>query len=153
MAIKPDPKMWSNDLKKQYEHDRLMMELEHKIAMQQAAERSRVAGLMEMLSMRLFGGRPDPLPFPFAKAHKAGDQVFVFIVKGEEGMMLKDDAKMFPSDGLVTQIRLLLEDMPKAVQHEEDASAMAQALYYDKAVMRPKYEDKVFAGSWTGRGF
>jgi hypothetical protein len=119
------------------DQERLMMELEHKIAMQQAAERWRVASLMEMISMRLFGGRPDKLPFPFAQAHKAGERVFIFIVKGDEGMMLEDEAKMFPSDGLVTQLRLLLEDMPRKEAEARDTVTVGAMTYFGETAQIP----------------
>lgn len=47
----------------------------------------------------------------FMEVHRpaAGD-VIVFIVKKSEPITLRDNSDLFPSDGLITQIRLLMED-------------------------------------------
>lgn len=37
----------------------------------------------------------------------AGDKVYVFVVQDNQAVTLEDDANMFPSDQLITQLRLL----------------------------------------------
>jgi len=39
----------------------------------------------------------------------ANDKVFVFIVTKDQPLTLEDDAGMFPSDALITQLRLLMD--------------------------------------------
>ena len=43
------------------------------------------------------------------KTSFSADKVFVFIVTGDKAVVLEDEAGMFPSDTLITQIRLLQE--------------------------------------------
>lgn len=65
---------------------------------------------LKMLSLRL-RIQEGTFPKSFSDLHTAlaGDKVYVFIVKGSDAVTLEDDAGMFPSDTLITQIRLLME--------------------------------------------
>lgn len=68
------------------------------------------AGRLKLLSMRL--RLPEnAIPKGFTDLHTTleGDKVFVFIVLRGKAVTLEDDAGMFPSDTLITQIRLLVE--------------------------------------------
>lgn len=61
---------------------------------------------MRMIGMRLRSGSASD-KFQFATAYKNGDSVVMFFVyDGKPGMMI-DAWDMFPSDTLITQIRLL----------------------------------------------
>jgi hypothetical protein len=69
-----------------------------------------VMGRLAMISMRL--RRPSSLiPQEFEDLHTvlSKDKVFVLIVTKGELVSLVDDASMFPSDTLITQIRLLMD--------------------------------------------
>ena len=68
------------------------------------------AGRLKLLSMRLRIAE-SAIPKGFTDLHTTleGDRVFVFIVLKGKALTLEDDAGMFPSDTLVTQIRLLME--------------------------------------------
>ena len=46
-------------------------------------------------------------PFQYMSSAYAGDKVFVFVVQDNQAVTLEDDATMFPSDQLITQLRLL----------------------------------------------
>ena len=61
-----------------------------------------------MLSMRLRLSEGQALPFQHISTGLGGDHVFVFLVHNGEPVTLRDDAAMFPSDTLITQLRLLL---------------------------------------------
>jgi hypothetical protein len=62
--------------------------------------------LNDMIISRLRGREPD---FPFFEAHQiSSDRFVVFIVANGEPVTLEDGA-LFPSDNLITQIRLLIE--------------------------------------------
>lgn len=62
---------------------------------------------LEMLEMRL---RWSPLTvFDNAFVHVGTETAFVFVVKGDKAVKLEDDASMFPSDQLITKLRLLKE--------------------------------------------
>lgn len=65
---------------------------------------------LKMLSLRL-RIQEGTFPKSFTDLHTAlaGDKVYVFIVKGADAVTLEDNAGLFPSDALVTQIRLLME--------------------------------------------
>ena len=68
------------------------------------------AGRLKILAMRLRIAE-STIPKGFTDLHTTleGDRVFVFIVLKGKALTLEDDAGMFPSDTLVTQIRLLME--------------------------------------------
>ena len=63
---------------------------------------------MRMLNMRLRINEGYLLPFDHISTGLGGDHVFVFVVKDGKPVTLTDDAAMFPSDALITQLRLLL---------------------------------------------
>ena len=49
------------------------------------------------------------MAFDFATAHKVEDKkVFVFIVHKGEPVVLEDEWLMYPSDALVTKLRLIM---------------------------------------------
>lgn len=62
-----------------------------------------------ILAMRLRIREGELLPFQDLFTSFAGDKVFIFIVKKNEAITLEDDASMYPSDALVTQLRLLAD--------------------------------------------
>lgn len=48
----------------------------------------------------------ETIPFPFLETHLAGDKVFVFVVrKDHQYAVFEDEAVMYPSDALMTQLR------------------------------------------------
>lgn len=57
-----------------------------------------------MICMRL---RTDEMPFQHLSTAHSGDKVFVFIVQNGQPVTLEDDASLFPSDKLVSQLTLL----------------------------------------------
>jgi hypothetical protein len=62
-----------------------------------------------MIATRLGVRQGEMCPFQFINAHRIDDdKVVVFIVHGNEPLVLTDDGKLFPSDGLITQLRLLI---------------------------------------------
>lgn len=70
------------------------------------AQTRREPSLREMLDMRM---RWRKQPFSFIQLHKENETVFVFIVAGGVAQIMEDDANMFPSDALITKLRLLPE--------------------------------------------
>ena len=57
------------------------------------------------------------LPFSFIALHEQGDEVFVFIVqRSGSHVTLTDQARMFPSDALVTQLRIMEANAPPPQQ-------------------------------------
>lgn len=73
----------------------------------------RSANLLNMLSMRMDGvskARSIKKPkFEYIYAHELEDEVVIFIIAKGGPVMIKDDIKLYPSDALVTQVRLLHE--------------------------------------------
>lgn len=66
------------------------------------------AGRHNMLAMRLHMPEGAKLPFPYMSTALTNDKVFVFLVIDGQAVTLSDERAIFPSDGLVAQIRLLL---------------------------------------------
>lgn len=65
--------------------------------------------LMRMLVMRLHLPEGQRIPFDFATAYKFEDKkVFVFLVHNGEPVVLEDEWPMYPSDALVTKLRLIM---------------------------------------------
>jgi hypothetical protein len=64
---------------------------------------------LDMLRMRL-GVRPcHSLPFQYIQVFKASnDKYIIFVVQKDAGVIL-EDAELFPSDKLITQLRLIAE--------------------------------------------
>lgn len=60
-----------------------------------------------MIAMRLRLQHTDWFPYQYLSTALTGDKVFVFVVQDGQPVVLEDDATMFPSDALITQLRLL----------------------------------------------
>jgi hypothetical protein len=73
----------------------------------------RSANLLNMLSMRMDGVSKSRMikrpKFEYIYAHELEEEVVIFVVAKGGPVMLKDDIKLYPSDALVTQVRLLNE--------------------------------------------
>lgn len=73
------------------------------------AQRTVCFDLLDMLRMRLGippGGR---MPFQYIQVFKATNEKYIiFIVQKDTGTIL-EDAELFPSDKLITQLRLIAE--------------------------------------------
>jgi hypothetical protein len=69
----------------------------------------RAMTLPAMIATRLHLGPGDKLPFEFIEAHRSrcGEKVFVFVVAGDKAVTLEDEWPLFPSDTLITSLRLL----------------------------------------------
>ena len=66
--------------------------------------------LLGMIAMRLRLRDGDRSPFDFIQAHKAAEnKYFVFICQGDQAVTLEDD-DLFPSDRLITQLRLIMKE-------------------------------------------
>lgn len=64
--------------------------------------------LLRMLAMRLRVAAGALMPFDFIQAHAINNErVVLFIVHKDTPMMLEDDGNLFPSDALITKLRLL----------------------------------------------
>ncbi len=62
---------------------------------------------------RLLGGRlrlknGERIPFDFMEIHVTAEVAFVFLVNKGKPVVLEDDPNMFPSDKLITELRLLI---------------------------------------------
>jgi hypothetical protein len=64
----------------------------------------------DLISMRLYKGERKFIPFDFIVAVQVKDKekYFVFIINKGEALTLEDDL-MFPSDALITKLRVLLD--------------------------------------------
>lgn len=60
-----------------------------------------------MIAMRLRLDEGGEWPFQHISTAHAGDKVFVFVVQNNGPVTLEDDASLFPSDRLVSQLTLL----------------------------------------------
>ena len=59
-----------------------------------------------MLALRM---RWDQLPYEVQHVGKKANGTFVvFLILGDEAMLIEDDAHLFPSDGLITKLRTIL---------------------------------------------
>ena len=61
----------------------------------------------KLVAMRLRLREGENMPFQYFATALAGDKVFVFVVQDGQAVVLEDDAPLFPSDKLITQLRLL----------------------------------------------
>lgn len=61
----------------------------------------------KLVAMRLRLRDGEKIPFQFFGTALGGDKVFVFVVQDNEAVTLEDSTVMFPSDQLITQLRLL----------------------------------------------
>ena len=64
--------------------------------------------LIRMLGMRMHLREGDQLPFEFIMPHKSKETVYVFIVHEGKPTYLEDGWNLYPSDALVTKLRLLI---------------------------------------------
>jgi hypothetical protein len=64
-------------------------------------------GRLNMLAMRLRVKEGEVWPFDSIQTSLGNEKIFVFIVQGDKPAILEDDADLFPSDTLVTQLRLI----------------------------------------------
>jgi len=64
--------------------------------------------LLRMLAMRMRWDTGASTGLEFISAHKGNELVFIFIVREGQPMILEDDTNMFPSDALVTKLRLMV---------------------------------------------
>ena len=62
---------------------------------------------MKMIAMRMRVPEGNTMPYQDLFTSLAGDKVFVFVVQDNQAVTLEDDAALFPSDTLITQLRLL----------------------------------------------
>lgn len=62
----------------------------------------------DMIAMRLRVPHGAVLGFEFLKCYVTPEHAFVFIVHNGQECTIKDDPNLFPSDGLITQLRLLI---------------------------------------------
>ena len=63
---------------------------------------------LQMIAMRLRISQGMRLPFEFIQAHMAKEVAFVFVVnKDSKAVILEDELDLFPSDKLITQLRML----------------------------------------------
>jgi hypothetical protein len=60
-----------------------------------------------MIGMRLRLSNGVRWPYQHLSSALAGEKVFVFVVQDNQPVTLVDEAPMFPSDQLITQLRLL----------------------------------------------
>jgi hypothetical protein len=81
-----------------------------------------VVSPMSMLMMRMqwgpFAGGDEgafvpSVPFEHMAVHLGNGKAFVFIVSNGEAVTLSDDPGIFPSDALITQVRMLAERSKK----------------------------------------
>lgn len=63
--------------------------------------------LLDMIGMRLRLEDGERLPFDFISAYEDGATVYVFTVTNNKPAIFEDDGSMFPSDTLITQLRLI----------------------------------------------
>lgn len=61
----------------------------------------------KLLAMRLRVPEGQRMPFHDLFTSLAGDKVFVFVVQDGQAVTLEDEAPLYPSDQLITQLRLL----------------------------------------------
>lgn len=66
-------------------------------------------GRLRMIGMRLRLDNGEKFPFEYLDTHVSGEKVFVFIVQNGTHAVLEDELQMFPSDTLVTQLRLIAQ--------------------------------------------
>ena len=61
----------------------------------------------QMLAMRLRLSEGEKFPFDDIHTSLGKEKVFVFVVQNDQAVTLEDDPLMFPSDLLITQLRLI----------------------------------------------
>ena len=65
--------------------------------------------LYDMLASRMGWDADKRCPFKRVVPCRVTEKVVVFVVAGDDALVLSDEALMYPSDALITQIRLLAE--------------------------------------------
>jgi hypothetical protein len=79
---------------------------------------------MTLLAMRMgwggYGaelsfGNPNSPPFDHISIHRNTETVFVFVVSDKKPVVIEDEASMFPSDSLVTRLRMIADKHPNAL--------------------------------------
>lgn len=66
------------------------------------------AKFMHLLAMRMRWEEGLRIPFEHLSLHATDQQAFVFVVHKGEATILDDDPGLFPSDELITKLRLIL---------------------------------------------
>lgn len=62
----------------------------------------------QMLAMRMRWSPMERYPLDHISMYIAKDKAFIFVVKDGSHVTIEDDAALFPSDALITQLRLLV---------------------------------------------
>lgn len=62
---------------------------------------------VDMIHMRLHIPNGSLKPFEFLNAHQSGDEVHVFVIADGKPVVFTDGIGLFPSDQLITQLRLI----------------------------------------------
>jgi len=70
-------------------------------------EARSVPSLSEMLATRLRLPRMAEFPFQHISLAETSEKVLVFVVQNDAYVVLEDGKDLFPSDALITQLRLL----------------------------------------------
>ena len=65
------------------------------------------AGRTRMIAMRMNWATQASIPFQYMETALVGDTVHLFLVVKDEAITIKDEKSMFPSDSLITNLRLL----------------------------------------------
>lgn len=66
--------------------------------------------LLDMIANRLRFEDIEDLPFDFITAHQIDkERAVVFLVHDGQAQIIEDDGNLFPSDALITKLRLLME--------------------------------------------
>jgi hypothetical protein len=110
-----DRTLWEQELRSYYEEDmsldpHVMNKIKMQMAEKAAADKNRVLGLIEMIGVRFFGKATKELPFDKLDAYRGTDKVFVFLGHNGEASILEDDPNLFPSDKLITSLRLVAKE-------------------------------------------
>lgn len=62
---------------------------------------------LEMIAMRLRIPQGQKWPFDYVNTAVGNEKIFVFIVQDDQPVILEDSKALFPSDVLITQLRLI----------------------------------------------
>lgn len=108
---------WANDLSRNIAHENELMKPTYfpKIGVDTTNKFPNIlppmseAMLMKLLTMRLRIGEGERIPFNHLSIYASNNKAIVFVVgKDEKPLTLEDDPDLFPSDVLITQLRLLM---------------------------------------------
>lgn len=64
---------------------------------------------LKLLGMRLRLSEGQTWPFQHITTALTEEQVLIFLVKNDKGVILEDERGLFPSDALITQLRVLMD--------------------------------------------